>query len=71
MKALKEKPKIILKDGKPDSVILSIGTYEEMLELLDDRDDLVELKEMRKQALRFKKLEDFLTEHKTRVRNIS
>lgn len=71
MKALKEKPQIVLKNGKPDSVILSIKTFEEMLNRLEDREDLEELKKMRKKPLKFRRLDDFLAEYKPRVRNLS
>lgn len=63
MKALKNKPQIVLKNGKPDSVIISIKTYEAMLERLEDREDLEELNKMRAKPLKFRKLEDFLAEH--------
>ncbi len=63
MKALKNKPQIVLKNGKPDSVIISIKTYEDMLERLEDREDLEELNKMREKPLKFRKLEDFLAEH--------
>ncbi len=63
MKALKDKPQIVLKNGKPDSVIISIKTYEDMLERLEDREDLEELRKMREKPLKFRKLEDFLAEH--------
>ncbi len=62
MKALKNKPQIVLKNGKPDSVIISIKTYEDMLERLEDREDLEELNRMRKKPLKFRKLDDFLAE---------
>jgi len=59
----KEKePRIILKDGTPEAVILDIKDYQEMLERLEDIDDLEYLKKMRERPLNFKKLEDFLEE---------
>ena len=63
MKTLKDKPQIVLKNGKPDSVIISIKTYEAMLERLEDREDLEDLNKMRENPLQFRKLEDFLAEH--------
>ncbi len=62
MKDLKSKPQIVLKNGKPDSVIISIKTYEAMLERLEDREDLEDLNKMRENSLQFRKLEDFMTE---------
>ena len=54
---------IILRDGKPVSVILDIEKYKEMLEQLEDLDDLKMLEEMRKKSLKFRKLEEFLKEY--------
>ena len=62
MKSLKSKPQIVLKNGKPDSVIISIKAYEDMLERLEDREDLEELNKMREKPLKLRKLEDFLAE---------
>jgi PHD/YefM family antitoxin component YafN of YafNO toxin-antitoxin module len=56
MKATAEKPKIILRDGKPAAVILDIAVYEEMLERLEDAEDLRWLQKMRKKPLHYRKL---------------
>ncbi len=43
-----EKPKeVIVKNGKPVGVILSMDAYEEILERLEDFEDLKMLKEIR------------------------
>jgi hypothetical protein len=60
MSTKEKEPRIILKDGRPEAVILDIEVYQEMLERLEDIDDLEYLKELRKRPLNFKKLEDFL-----------
>ena len=67
MKTKKKSPEIIVRNGKPAAVILEIDEYQEMLERLEDADDLRDLTEMRKQPLKFKKLEDFLKEYKPGV----
>ena len=63
-KVIKTKPQVILKNGKPDAVIINIKDYHNMLERLEDREDLADLEKMRKGHLKFRKFEDFLSEHK-------
>jgi len=65
---MKEKSKvrpseIVLRDGKPVAVILDIDKYQEILERLEDLDDLKILEGMRKEPLKFRKLEEFLKEY--------
>ena len=67
MKTKKRSPEIVVRNGKPTAVILEIDAYQEMLERLEDADDLRDLAEMRKRPLKFKKLDDFLKEHKPGV----
>ncbi len=61
-RAKRNKPEIILRDGKPAAVILDIDAYREMLERLEDAEDLRELEKLRSKPLRFRKLEEFLQE---------
>jgi PHD/YefM family antitoxin component YafN of YafNO toxin-antitoxin module len=61
------KVEIVLRDGKPSAVILDIAEYERLLERAEDLYDLKMLAEMRKSALRFRTLEDFLQEHESGV----
>ena len=63
MRVKRKNPEIILRDGKPTAVIIDIDEYQEMLERLEDAEDLRVLDEMRRQPLKFKKLEDFLNEY--------
>jgi len=56
-------PEIILRNGKPAAVILNIDEYQEMLERLEDVEDLQMLQEMRKEPLKFRRLEEFLKEY--------
>ena len=63
-KAIKTKPQLIMKDGKPDAVIINIKDYYNMLDRLEDKEDLADLERMRKGHLKFRKLDDFLSEHK-------
>lgn len=62
-KIKKKKPEIVLRDGKPKAVIIDIDEYQEMLERLEDIEDLKLLRGIRKNTLRFRKLEDFLREY--------
>ena len=62
-KAKRKAPEIVFREGKPTAVILDIDEYREMLERLDDAEDLKMLEGMRKKALKFRKLEDFLKEY--------
>ncbi|MCX6641554.1 MAG: type II toxin-antitoxin system Phd/YefM family antitoxin [bacterium] len=59
----KKQPEIVLRDGKPSAVILDIDVYREMLERLEDVEDLMELEDMKKKPLKFRKLDDFLKEY--------
>lgn len=64
VKAKRKELEIIFRGGKPAAVILDIDDYQEILERLQDVEDLEMLAEMRQKPLKFKKLEDFLAEHK-------
>ena len=44
------KEKILFKNGKPDAVILDIGRYEKLLEVAEEKEDLAELKRIKKSA---------------------
>jgi PHD/YefM family antitoxin component YafN of YafNO toxin-antitoxin module len=56
---------VIVKNGKPVSVILSIDEYEEILERMEDFEDLKMLKQMRSKPMEFRKFDDFLQENKS------
>ncbi|TAN43518.1 MAG: type II toxin-antitoxin system Phd/YefM family antitoxin [Nitrospirae bacterium] len=62
-KLLKAKPQVIMKNGKPNAVIIDIRDYQNMLEKLEDKEDLADLQKMRKGGLHFRKFDDFLAEH--------
>lgn len=62
MQPQRRQPEIVLRDGKPAAVIIDIDEYREMLELLEDKEDLEALVEMRTQPLVFRTLEQFLAE---------
>ncbi len=66
-RAKKNAPDIVYREGNPVAVILDIDEYQELLERLEDKHDLKILEEMRKKPFKFRKLEDFLTEHPLHV----
>ncbi len=67
MKWAKAEPEIITRNGKPVSVILPIKRYEELLERAEDAEDIAWLKKARKKPLRYRPLEEYLTDRKARV----
>jgi len=67
---LRKTPEIVMRNGRPAAVILDIADYEEMLERLDDADDLKILRSMRKKGLKFRSLDDFLTEYRPRASSL-
>ena len=61
------KPQVVMKNGKPNAVIIDIVDYKNMLERLEDKEDLADLEKMRKGGLHFRKLDDYLAGHKNAV----
>ena len=51
MRTQPKKPEIILRDGKPVSVILDIDVYQEMLEQIEAIEDLEALTKMRQEKV--------------------
>jgi PHD/YefM family antitoxin component YafN of YafNO toxin-antitoxin module len=66
-KLLKAKPQVVMKNGKPNAVIIEIRDYQNMLERLEDKEDLAALVKIRKGSLHFRKFDDFLAEHNNAV----
>jgi PHD/YefM family antitoxin component YafN of YafNO toxin-antitoxin module len=62
-KGKKRAPEVVLRGGKPAAIILDIDEYREMLERLEDMEDLKMLEDIRKKPLKFRSLDDFLTEY--------
>jgi len=55
-------PEIVIRDGRPVAVILSLDEYRELLEKAEDLEALRCLEEMRQKPLEFRRLDDFLAE---------
>ena len=62
-KILKTKPQLVMKDGKPNAIIIDIKDYRKLLESLEDREDIADLEKIRKTGLNVRKLSDFLMDH--------
>ncbi|HXD32147.1 MAG TPA: type II toxin-antitoxin system prevent-host-death family antitoxin [Pyrinomonadaceae bacterium] len=60
MKAIRRKPEIVTRNGKPVSVILPIKDYEKLLERAEDADDVAWLKQARGKKLNYSPLEEYL-----------
>ena len=67
MKTPIKNPEIIMRDGKPVSVILDIDIYEQMLEQIEGIEDLEYLEKIRQQPLEFRSLDDFLNNYSPNV----
>lgn len=63
MKTKSLKPGLVFRDGKPVAVILEIEQYQKLLERIEDIEDLKLLEDMRKKALKFRPLEEFIKEY--------
>ncbi|MBW1683083.1 MAG: type II toxin-antitoxin system Phd/YefM family antitoxin [Deltaproteobacteria bacterium] len=62
-RAGRKTPEVVFRDGKPTAVIIDIKEYQEMLERLEDVEDLKALEKIRKRAMKFRTLEEFLEEY--------
>jgi len=61
-KILKTKPQLVMKDGKPNAIIIDLKDYRELLERLEDKEDIVDLEKMRHAGLNVRKFSDFFLE---------
>ena len=66
-KLVRTKPQLVMKNGKPNAVIIDIKDYKKMLERLEDKEDLADLVKIRTGTLNFRKFDDFLAEQKNAV----
>lgn len=61
-KLVRTKPQLVMKNGKPNAVIIDIKDYKKMLERLEDKEDLDDLIKIRTGSPRFRKFDEFLAE---------
>lgn len=66
-KLARTKPQLVMKNGKPNAVIIDIKDYRKMLERLEDKEDLDDLVKIRTSAPSFREFDDFLAEQKNVV----
>ena len=66
-KLVRTKPQLVMKNGKPNAVIIDIKDYRKMLERLEDKEDLDDLIKIRTSTPSFRKFDDFLAEQKDAV----
>jgi PHD/YefM family antitoxin component YafN of YafNO toxin-antitoxin module len=59
-------PEVVMRAGKPVSVILPIKDYEDLLERLEDAEDVLYLRSARKKKLEYRSLESYLADRKKR-----
>jgi hypothetical protein len=55
-------PEIVIRKGKPVSVIIPIKDYKELLERVEDAEDVAWLKRARSKLLHYRPLEEYLVE---------
>lgn len=67
MKMLVKSLQFVVRDGKPVAVVLDIEVYQEILERLEALEDLRYLEWIRKSPIELKSLDDFRTEHDSKV----
>ena len=61
-KLVRTKPQLVMKNGKPNAVIIDIKDYRKMLERLEDKEDLDDLVKIRTSTPSFRKFDEFLAE---------
>jgi prevent-host-death family protein len=66
-KLVKTKPQLVMKNGKPNAVIIDNKDYRKMLERLEDKEDIEDLVKIRTSTPRFRKFDEFLAEQKNAV----
>ncbi|HEY5770280.1 MAG TPA: hypothetical protein VIS71_10590 [Terrimicrobium sp.] len=62
MKTVFAEPEIVMRKGKPVSVILPIKHYEALLERLEDAEDVAWLEKVRRKPQHFRPLADVLAD---------
>lgn len=68
MRTLLTEPGIVTHKGKPVSVILPIKDYEELLERAEDAADVAWLRRARRRPLRYRPLQEYLADRKSKSR---
>jgi hypothetical protein len=66
MKATLAKPEIVVRNGKPVSVILRLQDYQELLERAEDAEDTAWLRKARVKPKHYRPLEEYLADRKAK-----
>jgi hypothetical protein len=66
MKATLAKPEIVVRNGKPVSVIIRLQDYQELLERAEDAEDTAWLKKTREKPTHYRPLEEYLAGRKAK-----
>lgn len=61
--ATRRKARVIVENGKPSDVIISLREYEELLEKAQDMEHLEYIRKLTKKDLQSRPFEDFMKEH--------
>lgn len=61
------KPQVVVKNGKPVSVLLDIADYESLLELAEQREDLKAIRAMKKRDWETISFDEYLRRKRRRV----
>ena len=64
MRTTNREPEVIVRNGKPISVILPIEEYEELLERAEDAEDIAWLRRARRKKLHYRPLEEYLADRR-------
>jgi PHD/YefM family antitoxin component YafN of YafNO toxin-antitoxin module len=60
MKTSFREPELIVRNGRPVSVVLPLKDYEELLERLEDTEDAAWLRRLRRKPVKYRPLEEYL-----------
>ncbi|MBI2624512.1 type II toxin-antitoxin system Phd/YefM family antitoxin [Candidatus Parcubacteria bacterium] len=62
MSVITSRPQVVLRNGKPQAVVLDIKEYERLLEAAEEKEDFAELQRIKKGKTFFRELKAYLRE---------
>lgn len=60
MPTIATKPQIVVRGGKPQAIILDLEEYKKLLENANEKEDLIELRKIKRAKTTFRDLKDYL-----------
>ena len=60
MSPIATKPQVIVKNGRPNAVVLNIKDYERLLEALEAKNDLAELNRIKRSSTSFRNIDEYM-----------